>query len=101
MFDICARPLNDIWNKEIITHKFSKYLKLADVTPVFKEEDALLLKNNRSVSVLLVVSKIYEMIMQEKILVYIDRHLSPHLGGYRKEYSTQTALISKVLWMGY
>ena len=40
------------------------------------------------------VSKIYERIMQKQILEYIDKHLSPHLCGYRNGYSTQTALIS-------
>ena len=32
--------------------------------------------------------------MQKQILEYIDKHLSPHLCGYRKGYSTQMALIS-------
>ena len=32
--------------------------------------------------------------MQKQISEYIERHLSPHLCGYRKGYSTQTALIS-------
>ena len=41
--DICAPALNDIWNNEIITQKsFPNNLKLADVTPVFKKEDASL-----------------------------------------------------------
>ena len=67
-------------------------LKLADVTPVFKEEDTSLLKNYRPVSVLPVVSKIYERIMKKQILEYIDKYLSlpPHLC----RYSTQTAPIS-------
>ena len=43
---------------------------------------------------MLLVSKIYERIMQKQSLKYIDKHLSPHLCGYRKGYSTQTALIS-------
>ena len=95
MSDICAPPLNDIWNNEIITQKrFPNNLKLADVTLVLKKEDASLLKNCRPISVLPVVSKIYERIMQKQIVEYIDKHLSPHLYGYRKGYSTQTVLIS-------
>ena len=95
MSDICAPPLNDIWNNEIITQKrFPNNLKLADVTLKFKKEDASLLKNYRPISVLPIVSKIYERIMQKQIVEYIDKHLSPHLYGYRKGYSTQTALIS-------
>ena len=46
MSDICGPALNDIWNNEIITQKsFHNNLKLADVTPVFKKDDASLLKN--------------------------------------------------------
>ena len=82
-------------DNEIITQKhFPNNLKLADVTPVFKKEDASLLKSYRPVSVKPVVSKIYERVVQTQILEYIDKHLSPHLCGYRKGYSTQTALIS-------
>ena len=64
--DICAPVLDDIWNNEKITQKsFLNNLELADVTPVFKKEDVSLLKNYRPVSVLPVVSKIYERIMQK------------------------------------
>ena len=35
--DICAQPLNDIWNKVIITQKsFPNNRKLVDVTPVLE-----------------------------------------------------------------
>ena len=60
---------------------------------MFKKEDASLLKNYGPVSTLPVVSKIYGSIMQKQILEYIDKHLSPHLFGYRKGCSTQTVLI--------
>ena len=87
MSNICAPALYDIWKKEIITQKcFTNNLTLTDVTPVIKKEDALLLKNYRPVSVLQIVSKTNEKIMQKHIL-------SPHLCGHRKGYSTQTALI--------
>ena len=46
---------------------------------MFKKEDASLLKNYRPVSVLPILSKIYERIIQKQILEYIGKHLSPHL----------------------
>ena len=61
---------------------------------MFKKEDPSLLKKYRPVSVLSVVSKIYERIMQNQILEYIDKYLSPDLCGYGKGYSIQTVLIS-------
>ena len=94
MSDTCAKPLNDIWNKEIMTTNIFQIIwKLADVTPVFKK-DASLWKNYRPVSVLIVVSKIYETIMQKHILEYIDKDLSPRLVDIEKvTYSTLTTLI--------
>ena len=95
MSDICAPALNDIWNNKIITQKcFPNNLNLADVIHVFKKEDGSLLKNYRPVSGLLVASKIYDRIMQTQIFEYIDKHLSPHLCGFRRGNSTQTNLIS-------
>ena len=73
---------------------FPNELKLADVTPVFKKDDATLVKNYRPISVLPTVSKVFERLMQKQISKYIDKFLSTHLCGYRKGYSTQTALIS-------
>ena len=93
--DIGAPALNDILNKEITTQKcFSNNLKLADVTCKFKKEDASLLKNCRPVSVLPVISKMHERIMQKQNLDYIDNHLSSDLCEYPKGYSMQTVLIS-------
>ena len=45
--------------------------------PVFKKEDASLLKNYRPVSVLPVRSKIHGRIMQKQILKFTDKHLFP------------------------
>ena len=57
-------------------------MKLADLKPVSKKENTSFLKNYRSVSVLLVVPKIYERDMQRLILKNIDKNLSTHLCRY-------------------
>ena len=49
-------------------------------------------KNYRPVSILPVVSKIFERIMQKQINSYVEKYLSPYLCGYRKGYNTQYAL---------
>ena len=73
---------------------FTGSLKLADVTPVFKNEDASLLKNYSPETILALVSKTYRRSMQKQILEYIDKHLSPHLCRHRKGYSTQAVVVS-------
>ena len=80
MSDICALALNNICNNEIITQKcFPNNLKLEDVTPVFKKENASLLKNYRPVSVLLVVSKMYENYAEADFKVYRQAFISPFM----------------------
>ena len=71
-------------------------LKVADITPIFKKGDSTLEKNYRPVSILPVVSKIFELIMQKQISNYIEKHLSPHLCGYRKGFNAQPAILSLI-----
>ena len=48
--------------------------------------------------VLPTVAKIFERIMQKQITDYIGKFISPFLRGYRKEFSTQYALLSLIEW---
>ena len=94
--DICSSILLRIINNEIQESHFPDELKLADVTPIFKKNDTPKLENYRPVSVLPVISKVFERIMQKQIATHIENYLSPYLCGYIKGYSTQTALISMI-----
>ena len=87
--DICRKYLMDIWNIQIVRNKiFPTNLKLADISPIFKKDDATLVKNYRPVSVLPVVSKMFERIMHKQITIYIEKYLSPFLCGIRKGFNT-------------
>ena len=45
-------------------------------------------------SVLPVVSKVFERIMYKQISEYVNQVLSPYLCGYRQGFNTQQALVS-------
>ena len=93
MSDFWNPILHKTWNKEIIKNcSFPSKLKLADVSPVYKKDDATQAKNYRPVSVLPTGSKLFERLMQQQIQNYMDNYLSRYLCGYRKGFSTQTAL---------
>ena len=95
--DIVCKPLAKIWNREIIQDKiFPAKLKLADISPIFKSLQKTCVKNYRPVSILPVVSKIFERIMDAQTDAYIDKTLSPYLCGYRKGYSCQYALLAMI-----
>jgi len=91
----CTQTLTNVWNQQIIGQgSFPNDLKLADVTPIFKNSSSSSVKNYRPISVLPSVSKVFERLMQKQINVYFDKYLSNSLCGYRKGFSTQTALLS-------
>ena len=91
---ICCKPLTEIINNGISKTCFDGGLKLADLTPVHKADESTSKKNYRNISLLPVVSKILEKLMQAQISGYMEMFLSPFLCGYRKGYSAQHALLS-------
>ena len=95
--DISAKFLNSVWNNVVLKDlNFANGLKLADILSVFKKEDSTLVKNYRPVSLLPIISKIFERIMLNQVTDYMNEYLSPHLCGYRKGFSMQTALSSLI-----
>ena len=91
-----ANILQKLLNDSLETGTFPDSLKLADVTPVFKKKDPLNTTNFRPVSVLHILSKLFEKIMQKQINGFISNYLSPYLCGYRKGYNTQQALLALI-----
>ena len=76
------------------TKKIPAKLKLADISPIFKKLENIFVKNYRPISVLPVVSKVFERVMQKQTNDFIEKHLSPYLCGYRKGYNCQYALLT-------
>ena len=96
MKDIAAEPLAKIWNTEIISYKkFPTRLKLADITPLYKKLDNVSRKNYRPVSLLPLVSKIFERIMYDRLSSFITKYkiLFGKQYGFQSGKSTEHALI--------
>ena len=94
MRSIVSEPLSEIWNEQCVSKKdFPGKLKLGDITPVFKALEKTLKKNYRPITVLPVISKLFEKIMDEQTDAFIDEKLSKYPCGYRKGgYSPQLTL---------
>ena len=94
MRSIVSKPLAEIWKKQCIEEKiFPAKLKLGDITAVYKALEKTLKKNYRPITVLSVISKLFEKVMDEQTDAYMDRKLSKYVCGYRKGgYNPQLAL---------
>ena len=72
---------------------FSEKAKVAYVRPIFKKNGREKNENYRPVSILNCFSKVYENFLLEKFKPFINSFLSEYLAAYRKNYSTNSALI--------
>ena len=88
---IC-KDLTNCINDCIKQNKFPNKLKIADTTPIIKKEDLLDKTNDRPISILPPVSKIFERILFNQLQCFSNKFLLSLLCGFRKGYSTQYAL---------
>ena len=91
---VVKEPLASLWNKQCIEKKiFPNKLQLGDITPVFKALEKSLKKNYRPITVLPIISKLLEKIMDEQTDTFIDTKLSKFICGYRKGGITLNSLL--------
>ena len=79
--------LTNCINESLTNNKFPDTLKLSDITPVFKKFDPSDKANYRPVSMLPLVSKVFEKIMYDQLYKCIEHFLNQLLCGFRKAHS--------------
>ena len=70
-------------------------LKLANILPLYKSEDPYSFNNYRPVSLLCVLSKVFEKVMYDRLLEFLEIHKLLFAGqfGFRKQHSSYMALM--------
>ncbi len=91
-------PLCDLVNKSFRQGIFPDYLKIAKVIPIFKNGECSNICNYRPISVLSTYSKIYEKVMYNYLIDFIDTNdiLYKCQFGFRAKHSTQHAILTLV-----
>ena len=89
------RPLTYLINKSIEQGIFPDELKVAKVFPIYKSGDKKCISNYRPISVLSFFSKVFEKVMYNHLIDFIDENniLSKHQFGFRKNHSTKFMLL--------
>ena len=92
--DILAEKLSALFNRCILTGYFPKVLKIAEVIPVFKTGDRQGHKNYRPISLLSVLSKIFEKHLYNQLLFYLESNniLVEQQCRFRRGISTNVAI---------
>ena len=91
-------PLTYLVNMSIKQGIFPDELKIAKVFPIFKSNDEQYITNYRPISVLNFFSKIFEKIVANRIIDFLDQNdvFYDHQYGFRKCHSTNHAIITLV-----
>ena len=71
---------------------FPSSLKLGNITPIFKKDDPLDKSNYRPVSILPLLSKVYERIIYNQLSQHSEQFLNSILCGFRKAHNIQRPL---------
>ena len=93
-----AGPLSRLYNGCMREGYYPGYFKTARVIPVFKGEDPTQYSNYRPVSVLPVLSQIFERIIKVRLVQFFDEHgvINPGQYGFRAGHSTAMAILDMV-----
>ena len=91
--DFFAGYLYIFFNEAIESSKFSSLLKQANITRVFKKGCRNQKENYRPVSILPIISKIFEKILSKQMDIYFENILSKFQCDFRKGFSTQHCLL--------
>ena len=91
-----AETLQQLFNQALTTGEFPSNLKNANVMPVFKKSNPLNKENYRPISVLPIISKVFEKLMENQINLHIKSFLSPYLCGCRKGFNSRHVLTSLI-----
>ena len=96
--DNYVMPLTYIINMSLMEGIFPSELKLAKVVPIFKSGESDKVTNYRPISVLSFFSKIFEKIMYNYVINFMDKNNTTYKYqfGFRKNHSTQHAIITLV-----
>lgn len=98
----CSRELSqilaDIINLSITTGQFPNSLKNAAIIPVFKKGDPHNIDNYRPISLLSIFSKIFEKLVYNRILNFLNVHnvLTDSQHGFRPGFSTESSSVELI-----
>ena len=83
-------------SKSISSSTFPSILKLADITPVYKEDSRYQESNYQPISALPNLSKIFKNVLYDQISSFFENIFSKYQTGFRKGFNPQSFLVAVI-----
>ena len=100
LLKMAGEEMCDVWtsviNSSINSRTFPSEMKKAEISPIYKKLSDMLKENFRPVSILATLSKIFESIIADQLMLHFNDIFNEYLCAYRKKYGCQHALIKLV-----
>ena len=87
------QSFSSLFNNCILSCSFPDSMKLSEISPVYKKGDNLRKENYRSINVLSMMSKVFERILADQLILYFCNLLHSSLSAYRSGYSCQHVIL--------
>ena len=96
IIDPLIYPITHLINESIQQSIFPDILKIGIITPIFKEGDKKQVSNYRPITVLPLISKIFERYIASRLTKYLSKYsiITPQQYGFQKGLSTTDAIIN-------
>lgn len=93
--DILVGPLTILFNKCSAEGNWPVDLKISRVLPIHKKGNYNCMDNYRPISIIPIISKVFEIIIKDRLVSFLDKHsiISPNQYGFKKHTSTIHALL--------
>ena len=92
-----APSLTEIFNQSIRNGVWITQWKRGEWVPIFKKEDRQIEKNYRPMTVLPCVDKVYEKLLGQQIVEFMDIRFNEAVTAYRPQNSCETTLLKLML----
>ena len=91
-----SQPLVYIFNLSLQSGLCPDSMKIAKVSPVYKKGSKLDPGNYRPISVLPILSKVFEKLINNRLMKYLNKNdlLFKHQYGFKEKHSTKLSLIN-------
>jgi len=92
--EILSRKIAAIFNLSVLLNKFPNQCKKAKIKPIFKKGSKLEAVNYRPISLLPLISKVFEKCIHDQLQIYLTEFdiIYKMQSGFRSDFSTDTCL---------
>ena len=99
--DIISPIIAELINRCFVSGEFPQCLKVAQITPIYKDGDHTNTENYRPISVLPTIAKIFKKVIYKQLYNYIETFniLKDCQYGFRNKMSTQLAIVSHLTYL--